>query len=62
MLGRQFKHSPNRIFISLPDYISKIYNKYAPMLTIRGHYHTPMTVNTRRFKAMCPVYEAEEGI
>ena len=37
MLGLQFQYSLNRIFISIPEYISRIYEKYQSIFTINGH-------------------------
>ena len=54
LLGMQIKYSLNRIFIHISDYISDIYNKYTPILTVTGKFRTPMPVNTRLSKSMCP--------
>jgi hypothetical protein len=59
MLGLQFKYSLNRTFISIPEYISKIYQKFEIYFTISGKYRTPMAVNTRLCKSMCPSTDSE---
>ena len=61
MLGLQFKYSLNRIFISIPQYITKIYHQYESWFTICGNYRTPMAVNTRLTKSMCPTTDSEKA-
>ena len=56
LLGMQVKYSLNRIFIHISDYITAIYNKYAPILTVSGNFRTPMAVNTRLSKVISSVY------
>ena len=43
-----------------PQYISKIYHKYEIRLTKCGNYRTPMAVNTRLTKSMCPTTDSEK--
>ena len=59
MLGMQFKYSLNRIFISIPQYISKIYHKKESWFIICGNQRTPMAVKIRLTKAMCPTNDSE---
>ena len=46
MLGMQFKYSPNRSFISILQYVLKIYHKCESRFTICRKHRTPMTVST----------------
>ena len=60
MLEMQFKYSFNRIFIQISDYISSIYNKYAPILSMLADFWPSMAVNTRLSKTVCLVYTTEK--
>ena len=51
----QFGYRINRIFISVPEYITRIYKKYESILTLSIPYRTPLAVNTRLSRAKCSI-------
>ena len=59
ILGMEIQYTLNNIFISIPQYISKMFKKYSPLFTLTTPYRTPMPVNTKLTRSMCPTTPEE---